>query len=66
MNEREMMELRLAAAVVVVLIVAFIAVYAVWSRSAPAESFDHSSAAPSDAAAATRAMTFTQPKASSK
>jgi len=61
-----MMELRLAGAVVVVLIVAGIAGYAVWSRSAPPDTLGHSSASNSDAAAAARAMTFTQPKATSK
>lgn len=66
MNEKEIMELRLAGAVVVVLIVAGIAVYAVWSRSTSQDTLGHSSAATSDAAAAARAMTFTQPKASSK
>jgi len=66
MNERELMELRLAGAVLVVLIVAGIAGCAVWSRSAPQNTLGRSSAATSDAAAAGRAMTFTQPKATSK
>ncbi len=66
MNDQELMELRLAAAVVAVLIVAFIAAYAVWSRSAPPEDVGLKSTATPDAAAARRAMTFTQPKASSK
>jgi len=61
-----MMELRLAGAVVVVLLVAGIAVYAVRSRSALPDGLGHSSAATSDTTAAARAMTFTQPKASSK
>ena len=66
MNEREIMELRLALAVVVVLIVAFFAVRAVLSGSAPAESDAASPMARPDAAAAAQAMTFTQPKALSK
>ena len=66
MNEREMMELRLALAVVIVLIVAIFTVRGVWSGSTSPELSRGVPAATSDAAAAARSMTFTQPNASSK
>jgi hypothetical protein len=60
------LELRLVFAVAIVLIVAFFAVRATRSGSAPPESPGASPMATSDAAAASRTMTFTQPKAPAK
>ncbi len=66
MTERDALEFRLVLAVAIVLIVALFAVRAVWSRSAAPESVRLSPVATPDAASVARAMTFMQPRPTSK